>query len=86
MQLMHSEFNVNNKKLGRDMMTFAESCKVLAPEQFEGRKNHQSAIAALNKRLTMDVLRQRWQPGALCANDAKSCYDRITHSIAALSM
>jgi hypothetical protein len=49
-QLMHSAFNINNKKLGRDMMSFAESCKVLAPEQFGSRKNHQSIIAALNKR------------------------------------
>jgi hypothetical protein len=85
-QLMHSEFNMNNKKLGRDMMFFAEDCKVLAPEQFGSRKNHQSVVAALNKRLTIDVLRQRRQAGALCSNDAKSCYDRIVHSIAALSM
>ena len=85
-QLMHSAFNMNNKKLGRDMMYFAESCKILAPEQFGSRKNHQSILAALNKRLTMDVLRQRRQAGALCSNDAKSCYDRIVHNVAALSM
>ena len=52
-QLMHSDFNMNNKKLGRDMMHFAESCNILAPEQFGSRKNHQSILAALNKRLTM---------------------------------
>jgi hypothetical protein len=85
-QLMHAEFNMNNKKLGQDMMAFAESCNVLAPEQFGSRKNHQSIIAALNKRLTMNVLRQRRQAGALCSNDTKSCYDRIVHNIAALSM
>jgi hypothetical protein len=28
----------------------------------------------------------RRQAGALCSNDAKSCYDRIVHSIASLSM
>jgi hypothetical protein len=85
-QLMHAEFNMNNKKLGRDMMLFAESCNVLAPEQFGSCKNHQSIIAALNKRLNMDVLRQQRQAGALCSNDVKSCYDRIVHNIAALSM
>ena len=85
-QLMHSAFNMNNKQLGRDMMSFAESCQILAPEQFGSRKNHQSILAALNKRLTMDVLRQRRQAGALCSNDAKSCYDRIVHNIAALCM
>jgi hypothetical protein len=85
-QLMHAAFNINNKKLGRDMMSLAEKCKVIAPEQFGSRKNHQSILAALNKRLTMDVLRQRRQAGALCSNDAKSCYDRIVHCVAALSM
>jgi hypothetical protein len=85
-QLMNAEFNMNNKKLGRDVMWFTESHNVLAPEQFGSRKNHQSILAALNKRLTMDILRQRRQAGALYANDAKSCYDRIMHSIATLAL
>jgi hypothetical protein len=34
----------------------------------------------------MDILRQRRQAGALCSNDAKSCYDRIVHNIASLAM
>ena len=85
-QLMHSEFNMNNKKLGRDMMSFAESCRALAPEQFGSRKNHQAILAALNKRLTNDLLRQRRLAGALCANDAKSCYDRIAHNVAILAI
>ena len=85
-QLMHAVFNMNNKKLGRDMMKSAESCNILAREQSGSRKNHQSITAALNKRLTMDLLRQRRQAGALCSNDAKSCYDRIVHNIASLAM
>ena len=52
-QLMHSAFNMNNKKLGRDVMAFAERHHALAPEQFGSRKNHRSVLAALNKRLTM---------------------------------
>ena len=83
---MHAEFNMNNKKMGRDMMAFAEECCVLAWEQYGSRKNLQSALAALNKRLTMDLLRLRRQAGALCSNDAKSCYDRIVHNIAAIAM
>jgi hypothetical protein len=34
----------------------------------------------------MDNLRQARCAGALCANDAKSCYDRVVHSIVALAM
>ncbi len=85
-QLMHSAFNMNNKKLGRDVMAFAELHNALAAEQFGSRKNHQAVLAALNKRLTMDLLRQLRQAGALCSNDAKSCYDRIVHNIAVLAL
>ena len=56
-QPMHSVFNMNNKKLGRDVMAFAERHHVLTPEQFGSQKNHRSLLAALNKRLTMDLLR-----------------------------
>ena len=83
---MHSAFSVNNEKLGRDVMAFAERHNVLAPEQFGSRKNHRSVLAALNERLTMDLLRQRRQAGALCANDAKSCCDRIVHNVAVLAL
>jgi hypothetical protein len=48
-QLMHVVFNMNNKKLGCDMMRLAEACNILAREQFGSRKHHQSITAALNK-------------------------------------
>jgi hypothetical protein len=83
---MHAVFNMNNKKLGRNMMKAAEASNALAPEQSGSRKHHQSNTAGLNKRLTMDILRQRRQAGALYSNDAKSCYDRIVHMIASLAM
>jgi hypothetical protein len=85
-QLMHAEFNMNNKKMGHDVKWFAESHKVLAPEQFGSRKNHQSILAALNKQLTMDILPQRRKARALCVNDDKSCYDRIEYSVATLAL
>ena len=85
-QLMNTELNLNNKKLGRDLMARGEECNLIAREQFGSRKQHQSITAALNKRLTMDLLRQKRQAGALCSNDAKSCYDRVVHSVATLSM
>ena len=71
-QLMHSEFNMNNKKMARDMMKAAESLKLIAREQYGSRKHHQAIMAALNKRLTMDLFRYRRQAGAICSNDAKS--------------
>jgi hypothetical protein len=83
-QLMHAKFSMNNKKLGRDMMSFAELCRTLAAEEFGSPKKHQAILATLNKRLTNDILPQLRLAGALYMNDAKSSYDHIVHNIAIL--
>jgi hypothetical protein len=57
------------------------------PDKLYGSRKKQQAIeAALNKVLTQDSWRQKRQSGALCSNDAKSCYDRVVHSFAILCM
>jgi hypothetical protein len=38
-------------------------------------------LHAVNKVLSFDLICQYKAPAALCSNDAKSCYDRIIHSI-----
>jgi hypothetical protein len=85
-QLFVAQFNMNNKKTGRDVMARAEELGVMPKEQAGSRKHHRSVLSALNKVLTMDLLRLRRQAGALCSNDAKSCYDRIVHWVAALCL
>lgn len=84
--LKEADANFNDGKLGRDMMHHAERHNMIAKEQYGSRKGHCSIDHAVNKRLTFDLLRLCRAPGALCSNDAKSCYDRILHAIAALSM
>ena len=83
---MHSTFNANNKHDGREMMKNAEKHDALNKHQFGGRKNHQAIRAALGKRLTMDLMRQKVRAGSMISNDAKSCFDRILHLIAFLCM
>jgi hypothetical protein len=85
-QLMQAEFNMNNKKLGKDTMKIAEAAKIVPWDQYGSRKNMRSIMAALNKRVTMDIFRQRRQAGAICSNDAKSCYDRIVHWVLSLAL
>jgi hypothetical protein len=84
--LKEADANFNDGKMGKDMMHFAEENNMIAKEQYGSRKGHSSIDHAVNKRLTFDLLRLYRSPGALCSNDAKSCYDRIIHTIAALSM
>src|SRR5688500_4174851 len=45
--LMNAKFNMNNKKLGREMMYTAEHHGTIAKEQFGSRKNHRSVLALL---------------------------------------
>jgi hypothetical protein len=83
--LQECEYNFNNKKLGKDAMQHAEKNGFLAPEQYGGRKGKRSIDHVLNKRLTYDLIRLSRRPGAVCSNDAKSCYDRVLHSIVSLA-
>ena len=83
--LTEADFNFNNKKLGKESLLHAELNDLLAKEQYGSRKGKRSIDHALNKRLIYDIFRQTRKPGALCSNDAKSCYDRVLHSITMLA-
>jgi hypothetical protein len=84
--LYEADFNQNNKKLGRQMLTMAERFDAIAPEQFGSRKFLSAVDQSLNKALIFDLWRMNRSPAALCSNDAKGCYDRIVHNVASLCM
>lgn len=84
--LYEADFNSNNGKLGRDMMYSAADLKTLACDQYVSLREHNASMHTVNMNLTFDLLRQQRKPAAICSNDAKSCYDRIVHSVAILSM
>lgn len=84
--LMETDWNQNNKLLGRNTMARAEKFNTIAREQYGSRKAHSAIDHCINKRLTFDIIRQKRIPAAHLASDAVSCYDRIVHSVAALSM
>ena len=84
--LFHALYNMINKRMGREMVTQAEKFHLIPQEAYGSRRNCRSIECGLNKVLTADISRQRRSPLALCSNDAISCYDRIIHSVASLSM
>lgn len=55
-------------------------------EQYGSRKSKSAIEHATNKRIVMDVVRQSGGSAIYIANDAKSCYDRITLMVAYLTM
>jgi endonuclease/exonuclease/phosphatase family metal-dependent hydrolase len=84
--LFEADFNFNNKRWGRILVWYAEAHGLLADEQYSSRKRLAAIDHCLNKRLTFDIIRQNKQPGVLCSNDAKGCYDRIVHSVASICL
>lgn len=84
--LLEASFNFSNKFNSPKVAHNAELLQGFTPEQYGSRKHHRAIDHALNKTLTIDLLRQNKRPGVLCPNDLKSCYDRICHNIAGLCM
>jgi Reverse transcriptase (RNA-dependent DNA polymerase) len=84
--LLEADFNFLNKLIGKRVMKHAEEMGSLAPEQYGSRKRKSALLHATNKQLTFDILRQQKVNVALLVLDAKSCYDRISPPIAALSV
>jgi hypothetical protein len=85
-QPVSSEFNTNNKQLGRDMMNRGEAFQIFPEEHGGSWKGRQMVEQVLNKRSALDISRQTQQSGALAGIDAKSCYDRRAQVPASLSM
>ena len=76
--LVESDFNfVLRSVWGRALMKHGEFHSAWNSNQYGGRKGCQGQSAALNKVLTMDVIRHYGEPAALLDNDAKACYDRL---------
>jgi hypothetical protein len=67
-------------------MSIAEATNSLAPEQFGSRQRHKAVDLADSKVITFDIMQQMKLSGAICSNDARSCYDLIGHTQAAVSM
>ena len=84
--LFEADYNYMNKFIGKAVMATAEANQTLADEQYGSRSGRKAIDQAINKRLYFDILRQQRLNGAICSNDAASCYDRIVHSVAILAM
>ena len=75
--LMEPDFNFFNGMVSRKFMKSIKKKGLAAKEQYGSRKGHSAIAHAINKVLTMDYLRISKTRAVICANDAKSCYDRI---------
>jgi hypothetical protein len=84
--LFQGDFNYLNKYIGRHMMKDGEAYEQLGWEQYGIREVKKAIEQALNKVLSFYLIQQTLMDADMCSNDAKSCYDRIVHSIASILM
>jgi hypothetical protein len=84
--LFDPEANHIFKYIRQKVMAHTKTHHQLVAEQYGSRKKKMAILHTLSKRLSYDLLRQFKYPGALCSNDAKSCYDRILHVVASLCL
>ena len=84
--LFDAMFNMVNKRIAREMIQRAQMLKLLPDEAYGGVPGKRATTCSLNKILALDVIRLERRKAALCSNDAKSCYDRIVHTVASLCM
>ena len=84
-QLMDTLFNINNKKMGRDM-AHAEQLHLL-PEEQSGSRHHRSAPSGLwTKVLLYNLSRIQQQNMAIPCLDAGQCYNCMAHNMLSLSL
>ena len=81
---MHSEYQINNKNVGRKVLANVEICNEVAEEQHGSRKHHQAGLLLLDKVLVGDLFRFTRYSCCYEMNDAKGCYDQIDHIFAVL--
>jgi len=84
--LLEADFNMNNKKLGKEAMEIGERLHLLTQDNYGGRKKLRAAEISINQQLTYDSIRGRRGKAVIISNDAKGCYDRIAHIVVKLAL
>ena len=83
--LMEEDFNQMNKLLfGHRMIKQSEKEKRIPDEAYGSRASLNANLVAVNRRLVIDLFKQKRRCGAIAGVDAAQCYDRIVHSLAIL--
>ena len=83
--ILDTEYNQNNKKIGKRGIDNAISLNKVATEQF-AIKNTSAIDQIVSKRCTIDHYQSKRTCFSLTSSDLSGCYDRIVHTAAALAL
>ena len=84
--MLEPDFNMNNKKIGKDAMWNGTRCGIVSRENYGGKKHARAPEVILNQVLVCDKMRADHRPAIIISNDAKGCFDRIVHSVLKICM
>ena len=83
--LMEADFNqVNKLMFGHRMITQSEAHNRIPDEAYGSRASLNAILVAVNRRLVIDIFKQKRRCGAIAGVDAAQCYDRIVHYLSIL--
>ena len=83
--LMEADFNqVNKLMFGHRMIKQSEAHNRIPDEAYGSRASLNAILVAVNRRLVIDIFKQKRRCGAIAGVDAAQCYDRIVHSLSIL--
>jgi len=83
--LMEADFNQMNKLLFEHrMIKQSEKEKRIPDEAYGSRASLNTILVAVNRRLVIDIFKQKRTYGAIAGVDAVQCYHRIVHSLSIL--
>ena len=83
---MEADFNFHNKLIfGNRMLDLARKHGLVLEEVFS-KKGRISEDAVLHQVLAHDIARQKRAPMIVASVDAAQCYDRVAHTMAALTL
>ena len=83
--ILDTEFNQNNKRMGRDAANNSRLLNKTAPEQFS-TKGTASIDQKICKRCLIDHHHSKRLSFALTSSDLAGCYDRILHTVATMAL
>ena len=83
--LMEADFNFVNKLLfGHRLVKQIESFNRFPDELYGSRSSLTAILVAINRRLVIDISKQKRRASTIAGVDAAQCYDRIVHSLSIL--
>ena len=84
--LLEADYNQCVKLIfGKRMMRNSEYSSDYPTSQYGSKRGAKAIEAVRLKRMSLDVIRLNRQPAAMITTDLHSCYDRIVHTVGALS-